>query len=213
MGLLSATELADMLQLSKGRISQLVGEGKLDGCWSGAGRARRFDPEAAAKALGKRLDPGQRLGNGASTQRAIAEFMATGAGPAPRPGADAPTSTPAAPLRPAEQESEYEAARTAKVLEDVRMAKRRNAEAEGMFVLADEVARQVRRQIGQELAEVTTFIREVARLVADRHQLEFKAVRLIMMDQWRAHRGARAETAEEAASVADMAPAEIAADI
>lgn len=93
------------------------------------------------------------------------------------------------------------------------MAKRRNAEAEGMFVLADEVARQVRRQIGQELAEVTTFIREVARLVADRHQLEFKAVRLIMMDQWRAHRGARAETAEEAASVADMAPAEIAADI
>lgn len=213
MGLLSATELADMLRLSKGRISQLVSEGKLDGCFTGDGRQRRFDPEAVAKLLGKRLDPGQSLGNGATTKRALAELAAGGQPAASAAGDAPPPSSPAAPFRPTEPESEYEAARTAKVLAEARRAQRMNAEAEGTFVLADEVARQVRRQIGQELAEVTTFIRDAARIVADRHQIDFKAVRQIMLDQWRAHRGGRAEAAEETASVADMSQAELDADI
>lgn len=211
--MLSATELAAMLDLSKGRISQLVGEGKLDGCYHGDGRARRFDPEAVAKALGRRTDAGQRLGNGASTQRAIRRIVSGNAPPPPPPSPPVagPASAPAAPNP--ESESEYERGRTAKMWAEARRAERQNAEAEGSFVLASEVARQVRRQVGQEIAEVEAYIRDAARVVADRHGLDFKAVRQLMVDRWRAHRGARADAAETAAGSVDLSEAERDADI
>lgn len=207
--MLSATELATMLDLSKGRISQLVSEGKLDGCFTGNGRDRRFDPAAVAKVLGKRTDPGQRLGNGAPTQRAISQILGEAPPPPVRPVA--PSASPVPP--PPALESDYEAARTANAIADLRRKQRLNAEAEGTFVLADEVARQVRRQIAQEIGEVQTYIRDVARRVADRFQIDFKEVRQIMVEDWRTHRGARADAAEDAAALAVMSDAEIAADI
>lgn len=202
---LSGVELAEMLGITKGRVSQLVSEGKLDGCYHGDGRSRRYDPVAVAKALGRRIDMGQQLGNGARTQAAAASILQANAAPAP----SSPAPTPA----PTTQLAEYERARTEKAQEEARRLKRLNAEAEGAFVLAEEVERQVRRQVGQEVAEVSTFIRDAARLIADRHQLDFKEVRQQLLDQWRSHRGARVDTAEERADAAAMTDAEIAADI
>lgn len=197
--MLSATELAEMLDLSKGRISQLVAEGKLDACYIGSGRARRFDPVAVARALGKRIDPAQKLGNGAPTQAAAARILQDQA-----PPRSAPPTTPG---------DDYEQARTVKAQEEARRLRRLNLEAEGAFVLAEEAARQARRQIGQEIAEVQTFIRDTARVIADRHGVDFKTVRQDMLDQWRAHRGRRAEEAEERAASAEMAAAELEQDI
>lgn len=199
MGMLSATELAAMLDLTKGRISQLVAEGKLDDCYVGTGRARRFDPVAVARALGRRIDPGQRLGNGAATQAAAARILHDQV-PPPR---SAPTAI----------DGDYEQARTVKAQEEARRLRRLNAEAEGAFVLAEEAARQARRQIGQEIAEVQTFIRDAARVIADRHGVDFKTVRQCLVDQWRAHRGRRAEEAEERAANAEMTAAELEQDI
>lgn len=76
MGQVNATELAQALNVSKPRVSQYVSEGKLAGCYSGEGRARRFDLAACAKALGRTLDRGQMLGNGAATRRALREIAA-----------------------------------------------------------------------------------------------------------------------------------------
>ncbi len=70
-----ASELAGKLGLSRGRISQLVRDGVFDGCFRGSGRDRRFDLDKCAAAYHK-LDPGQRLGNGAKTQKAIARIAA-----------------------------------------------------------------------------------------------------------------------------------------
>lgn len=202
---LSGGELAEMLGITKGRVSQLVSEGKLAGCYRGDGRLRRYDPVAVAKALGKRIDMGQQLGNGARTQAAAASILQANAAPAP----SSPAPTPA----PTTQLAEYERARTEKAQEEARRLKRMNAEAEGSFVLAEEVERQVRRQVGQEVAEVTTFIRDAARLIADRHQLDFKEVRQQLLEQWRSHRGKRVDAAEERADAATLTDAELAADI
>lgn len=201
---LSGSELAGMLGITKGRVSQLVSEGKLDGCYRGDGRSRRYDPVACAKALGRRIDMGQQLGNGARTQAAAASILQANAGPIPPPAA--------APVPPT-QLAEYERARTEKAQEEARRLKRMNAEAEGTFVLAEEVARQVRRQVGQEVAEVATFIRDAARLIADRHHLDFKEVRQQLLEHWRSHRGERVDAAGERAGAAALTDAEVAADI
>ncbi|MFT3973316.1 MAG: hypothetical protein QM699_07665 [Amaricoccus sp.] len=202
---LSGVELAGMLGITKGRVSQLVSEGKLAGCYRGDGRDRRYDPVAVARALGKRIDMGQQLGNGARTQAAAASILQASVVPAQTP-------SPAAAI-PTTQVAEYEKARTEKAQEEARRLRRLNAEAEGTFVLAEEVARQVRRQIGQEVAEVATFIRDAARAIADRHQLDFKDVRQQMLEQWRSHRGSRVDAAEERAGAATLTDAESAGDI
>ena len=84
---MNTTQLANELGISKGRVSQWVSEGKLDGCYTGDGRARRFDVEKVRAALQHRLDPGQLLGNGADTRRRLREDEA-------RPEADAPAAPP-----------------------------------------------------------------------------------------------------------------------
>ena len=209
----NAAELAKALSVSPPRISQLVSEGKLDGCFHGIGRARRFDLVAVAGALGKRIDPGQRLGNGAATQRAAAAILTgeqRGAEEAQQPfpaiGAEAtaPAPTP---------ESRYEAARTAKVEEEARRARRNNLEDEGTFVLAEEVERQTRRQLAQEIAEMLSFLRDLARTVADEHQLDAKVVRALMLEEWRRHRGERADAAELVARDAVFSADESDADV
>ena len=130
---LTATELAGVLDLSKGRISQLVSGGQLKGCYSGDGRHRRFDLAKVAAALGRRLDPGQMLGNGAKTSEALARIPA--ADPAPSPPQDPAPAPPPAGLGatelPSRDPSRYELAKTLKAEEDARTARRRNSEAEG----------------------------------------------------------------------------------
>lgn len=202
----NAAELARVLSVSPPRISQLLSEGKLEGCYQGAGRGRRFDPVACAEALGRRLDPGQRLGNGAGTQRAAAKILARQPGGAEEvaPPADQALAVP---------ENQYEAARTAKAQEEARRMRRLNLEAEGTFVLAEAVERQVRRQLGQEVSETQVFLRNLARTVADEYQLDAKVVRKLMLDAWRAHRGERADAAElmerDAVLSADEADADV----
>ncbi|TPE47238.1 hypothetical protein [Amaricoccus solimangrovi] len=190
---LNTTELARAFGVSKARISQLVSEGKLDGCYHGERRQRRFDPVACAEALGRRIDPGQRLGNGAGTQRAAARIMA---GSPVGTDEQAPRSVaPALPVA-GPTETPYEAARTLKAQEDARRARRQNLEEERAFVLASEVERQAQRQMARELGEVLAFLRGLARSVADAHQLDARVVRKLILDEWRRHRGDRADAAE-----------------
>lgn len=217
----STVRLAEMLGVTRGRISQLVGEGKLDGCYQGLGRARRFDPIASARALGHRIDPGQRLGNGAPTQAAAGRILqmvpAESPSPPPEPAGAGPGGGPSPPSGPpgppAAEPSGYELARAVKAQEEARRLRRLNAEAEGQYVLADEVARQVQRQIGREIAEVESFLRDAARRIADRHGLDFRTVRAELRDQWRSHRGARADAATTLADTAVASDVEEAEDI
>ena len=75
MELLRASELADRLSLSRGRISQLVSEGKFEGCYEGKGRNRRFDLAKCVTCLERGLDFGQVHGNGAEAAAARQDVL------------------------------------------------------------------------------------------------------------------------------------------
>jgi hypothetical protein len=76
-------EFAKMVNLSPGRVSQMISEGKLSDCLVGEGREARIDAAKAIEKLKLRRDPGQALGNGAKATLSV-----------PPP---APPVTPAAP--------------------------------------------------------------------------------------------------------------------
>lgn len=207
--MLNTTELAQKLSLSKGRISQLVAAGKLDGCFSGAGRDRRFDLDRVKAALQQRLDFGQMMGNGAATRRALEELpeddelVAKKAASTPRDGAELPAT----------DAGRYEMARAQKAEEEARALRRRNQEAEGTFVLASEVRREVARTVAQEVAEFEAVLRAGARDIADRLGVDFKMARKILTDAWRAHRAQRKNVLTDQAAEADLTAAERAENI
>lgn len=211
MSQLNATELAARLGLSKARISQYVAEGKLEGCFTGDGRSRRFDLGRVATALGQRLDLGQMLGNGAETRRALKDVATEPAlpliPPAPRKSA---TPLPADVI---EEPSRYDLARIQIAEEDARRKRRDNERDEGRWVLAEEVARESAKQLGQELAKFEIALRDGARDVADQFGIDFREVRQVLMRQWRAHRGARAQALAQDAEACQTSEAEKEADI
>lgn len=210
MTLLTASELAARLGVTKGRVSQYVSGGQLAGCYSGDGRNRRFDVAKCAAALGKRLDAGQMMGNGSATKRSIVDLMTQADEDAPaKPPQRQRTDGPVALTDP----DRYELARIDKAEQEARRLRRQNAQEEGLYVLASEVERQVARIVGQEVAEFETVLREAARAVADALGVEFKAVRKVLMDKWRDHRAQRTEVLNDQAGQAVMTEAERDGDI
>ena len=205
MSNLNATELAAKLDVSKARISQYVSEGKLDGCYTGEGRSRRFDIEKVSAALGRRLDPGQMMGNGAETRKAL-RHMETGEAPPPqRQKADTPLS-PTDPDR-------YELARILNAEEDARRKRRDNERDEGRWVMSEEVARHTARAMAQEVAQFETVLRDGARAVADALGVDFREARKILMDQWRTHRAGRAGRLQQEADAVSMTETEAEAQV
>lgn len=210
MPALNATELAAHLNLSKGRISQLVSEGRLDGCFTGDGRMRRYDPVLVAKKLKGFMDPGQALGNGAATRQAIDGILASQEANAPAgKTADRPSDSALAE----DDNDAYRMARQAKLNEEVRQLRRRNELEAGTMVLASEVERQVGRMLRQEIAQVEEALRNGARAVADRLGVDFRAVRQILLEIWREQRKARSAVLADQADAAEMTEAEKDADI
>ena len=217
--MLSGSDLAKEMGVSKARVSQWTSEGKLNGCFSGAGRDRRYDLGRVAEALGRRLDPGQLMGNGAGT-RAVLKTIQLDLAETGDEGFGASAAKTAAP-KPQKADTElgkgdadrYEMARTQKAEEEARRLRRMNAEAEGRFVLATEVGRQVAQLMGQQVAEVEAVLRDGARLVADRLGVDFKVVRQLLTEEWRRHRALRSGQLAIQGDGAELTPAEAVEDI
>lgn len=203
---LNTTELAARLAVSKARISQYVSEGKLTGCYSGDGRSRRFDLDKVADALGRRLHPGQMLGNGAGTRETLRDLSGAEDAPPPRPALRPDSELPVSDA------ARYEMARTLKAEEEARRLRRQNMAEEGTWVLAEEVQRITARAMGQEIAQFETVIRESARAVADQFGLDFRSVRKVLMDEWRRYRDGRANAMGEQAEQVAMTKDEREAD-
>ncbi len=202
---LTTTQLAEKLNLTKGRISQMVKSGHLDGCYQGEGRNRRFDLAKAAERLKRNLDPGQMLGNGAKTKKQL-EAALTGS-------AEDPKHPAGASELPEKDISRYELARIENAEEDLRRKRRESAAAEGTMVLASEVQQQIGRIMAQEIAEFEAVMREAASVVADIHGLDAREIRQVLNDEWRKHRQLRRDELNAEAESADLSEAEKAADI
>ncbi len=196
---LTATALANELGLSRGRISQMVTAGQLEGCFEGDGRSRRFDLALAQTKLKGSLDQGQMLGNGAKTKERLS--------PEKRNPVVKAVAVPPAEV------SEYEKARTLKAVEEARKLQRNNAVEEGRYLLAAEVVRQVQGQIQQEIAEFESALRDGARIIADELDVDFKTVRKLLVDHWRVHRAKRVKVLEAQSGSAEKTSDEVQEDI
>lgn len=203
MGGVTAARLAEILGVSRGRVSQLVSEGKLDGCYAGEGRARRFDVHKCAQALDRKLDLGQRMGNGAGTADAIQRLRAATDMEAVEPGSALP--------RAADGDADanrYQRAR-AELAEARALKERLNlAATEGRYVLASEVELSTKRAIAAEIAEMEAFVRQAAERIAVEHELPAAEVKATLRGLWRAHRERRSRSAAEAADQAGYAETE-----
>ena len=202
MANLNATELATKLDLSKARISQYVSSGKLDGCYTGDGRARRFDLDKVKAALRKNLDLGQMSGNGLATRRALRTLTEDDA-PAP-PAAPRKTDGAMDPRDP----DRLELATIQIKEEEARRRRRDNARDEGLWVLAEEVERHTARALAQEIGRFELVLRDGARLIADRLGVDYRSARAALMETWREHRTARAPQIAAEAEAAPMTDAE-----
>lgn len=208
MNALASHELAEVLRVSRSRVGQYVREGKLAGCFVGAGRARRFDLEKVGVALGRKLHPGQMLGNGAGTKQALLQMDRA-----------APNAQDRTEVQPVADEvadtdtAKYTAARTQKAEEEVRKLRRANAEAEGKYVLASAVAGVTAKLMAQEIGEVESLLRRSAQRVADAFGLDVKPVRKILLAIWREHRGARAAMLKCESDASELTAEELSEDI
>lgn len=205
----TGSELARIFGVSKQRVHQWVKEGKLNGCFSGNGSHRRFDLAKSAEALGRRLDPGQLMGNGSATRAAIRDLSNASTIPPPDDAGAPGDARPASGVDP----DSYEAVRIQKAQEETRRLRRINAESEGRYVLATEAAQAMTKLLAQEIAQFEMALRDGSRMTADKLGVDFKTVRQFMMEAWRSHRTDRSGALDAIAEGAEMSEAELAEDI
>ena len=208
----NAKDLAGELGVTKGRVTQWVSEGKLDGCFEGEGRDRRYDVDKCALALGLRRDVGQSMGNGLEVTRRLAVLNS---------GAEAEAEVVDLgdiEINPPENEPEKWVdltvkARAISARENARDAIRKSQKDAGRFVLKTEVAAAVSGQISKIIGEIErSFIREVSGVIADEFQVEASAVKALLAREWRAHREKSAAAAMSEAEAAEHSPAELAVE-
>lgn len=144
------------------------------------------------------------MGNGAQTKAALRRI--TEKDPVTEKHKHDGTASPTDPDR-------YELARIQKAEEEARKLRRQNAEAEGHYILASEVSLQTQRLLAQEVTGFESVLRSGARKVADAQGVDFKAVRKVLFDVWRAHRSGQSEALAKTAEDAEMTTAEQAEDI
>ncbi len=201
--MITAADLARKLELSRARVTQLVKGGDLDGCYRGEGRQRRFDLVKSAKALGKRLDPGQMMGNGKGTKSAIDAITAkTGA---------KQKAAPEGVLPPTDLDR-YQMARTLQAEEQARRLRLNNEVEAGVYVLASELDQQVARALSQEIAGFEVFLKDACVQLTDTPAAA-RDMKVNLLALWREYRGDRADAAQAEADAAELTEAERAGDI
>ncbi len=211
--MITASELAKTLGISRQRVHQYVQAGKLEGCFSGDGTMRRFDLAKSAEALGRRLDPGQLMGNGAATKAVLNQIQSKDSPPAkPLTEPRLTSEQGSAPMTGPDPDS-YESWRTEKAKEEARRLRRQNAEAEGHYVLASSVAQATAKLISREISEFQMALDRGARIAADKLGVDYRTLRMIMRDSLRDHRTDRSVALREDAETITMSDAERAEDI
>lgn len=186
--MVSKAEFARMVNLSAGRVSQMISEGKLADCLDGEGRNARIDAAKAIEKLKLRRDPGQAMGNGAKAN--LVTPMA-----APAAAAAAPTESDEISLklqRAKLQEAEY---RNRKLREEER-------EREGHYVKAEDVQAETAKLATRLLQLFEGGLAEVATEISSTFKVPQRDVLHLLKKRFRDVRtNVSAEIAAEAAAL------------
>jgi hypothetical protein len=214
-GVVSKAEFARMLNVTPGRVSQYIAEGKLFGpALSGEGRSAQIVVEVARAQLRQRLDRAHRVANGFATRLGDSPAVPTPPSPpgAPvaRPAA-APAMQPAPPLSPAYQPGPARAGDVVdeiqrEKLRQIRAANRRQEEDElrrrGELAPTAELNQALRKLAGRMAAVMDGALPVMAAQVAAKLQVNRRDVLHELKVEWRKIR--EAAEAELRAQVAAL---------
>lgn len=196
-GTLGKGQFAILIDVSAGRVSQYIAEGKIDGdALVGTGRNQRIHVETAKAQLRKRLDVTQMTGNGLDTKIKAAMVAAA-------PAADlSPASPPQVSSPPLADTLEEQIKRER--LEELRSRNRKLAEEEaaraGRYVDADSVKQQLGRLAGQMMTLFEGSLPELATSLAAHFKLPQRDVLHLLRTEFNGIRGRAAPGFAQSAS-------------
>lgn len=180
----SKGEFARRCNVTAGRVSQWISQGKIHGkALVGEGRAARINEAVAKQQLARRLDVGQRMGNGLGTNL--------------KPLESSPIATPVTDTVADLIQSEK--------LEQLRRANREGARQEAIAagLLTDAVS--VRQVVGREVARlVSSFdggLANFASAIAAQFKLPQRDVLHLLRAEFRKWRATEAEAAQSSAEI------------
>lgn len=157
--LVSKGEFARLINVSPGRVSQMIAEGKIGpDALDGEGRSARIRADLARRQIAERTDVGQRFGNGLFTQL-TGGAAETPAGAGRRPAQADPTT----------------AAIAAERLRALRMSNEREAEnrlaEQGRYVLADDARIAMSKTAAGILTIIEGGLADLASALSAKHGL------------------------------------------
>jgi hypothetical protein len=184
----SKSQYALLKNVSPGRVSQWISEGKIEpDALIGDGRGARIDVAKADAYLRRKLDIGQRFGNGLSTRLDTQ---------APIGDASGPTIAPRAPGDPVEEQIKLEK------LEGLQRENRKRAEEEaaraGRYVDSEQAASQMAKVALQMLSVFEGSLSELATSIAARFQVPQRDVLHLLRGEFRSLRARAAINMKEA---------------
>lgn len=182
-----------MVNLSPGRVSQMISEGKISDCLVGEGRNQRIDADKAIEKLKLRRDPGQAMGNGAKAQLAV---------PPSAPAELIPAAPAAVPSRSDDLSFKLQQAK----LEEAEFRNRKLREEEraraGIYVLAEDVKAETARLASRMLQLFESGLMDVATEIASTFKVPQRDVLHLLKTKIRDVRtNVSAELAAEAADL------------
>lgn len=185
----SKGEFAQLINVSAGRVSQYISEGKLTGdALVGEGRSARINVAVARQQLRRRIDVGQRFGNGATTRL---DFEAE----EPEEGAS----------RARERSNPVADAIAEEKLKDLRSRNREAAEKElarrGTYVLASEVSAAMAGMAGGMLTVFEGALSDLATSISAKFELPQRDVLHLLRQEFTALRAKASEAARRRAEV------------
>ncbi|WP_342640926.1 hypothetical protein [Rhodoligotrophos ferricapiens] len=220
--IVSKGEFARLSNVTPGRVSQWIAEGKIHGpALVGDGRMARINVAIAQAQLRGNLDIGQRLGNGIETRLDTcldAHPGATDGGAARSPGASSassPTAPAASPVwtPPAPAVDAFEDRLRREKIRELEFRNRAAAEQElarrGIYVRSDQAGMAMRNALREMLTVCEGALSDLASAIAAKFEVPQRDVLHLMKTEFRAVR----QRASEAAAARAKAMPSIIPDI
>ena len=187
---------AEIINVSPGRVSQYISEGKLFGpALVGEGRAAKIRVSVARAQLQRRLDIAQRMTNGAATlldgpSAATPETMGEAA-PVAVPPVDIPRNT---------LDEQYKAERLAKIQAENRRIKRDELADRGVYTRSDDARDATKRAVGAVVTGVEGGLTQIAQAIAAKFEVPQRDVVHLLKQEWRGIRASIDEQLRRAAA-------------
>jgi hypothetical protein len=198
--IVSKSQFAGMCNVTPGRVSQWISERKIYGdALDGHGRGARIRVSVARAQLNRRLDIGQRLGNGLSTTLAGPDAPHPAVQPDPAPSA---SSTSPAAVDPVEERIKRE--RLEQLQRANREAAKKEAAGSGLLTGAEAAAQQMGRIAAQIVTLFEGALPEFSSAIAAKFQVPQRDVLHLLRGEFRK---VRANAAVTYCRMADGMPA------